>query len=169
MTELRSRLTKSFEQHYQDLLRFLLHRTRDMNDAADLAHDTYVRLAKASDVVVEHDKAYIFRIAGNLALDMHRRAGRRATWLSNEEPDENISDKTPSQEQHAIDRDRLTRLDAALVELPVKVRLAFLMLRVDGLPYVEIGARLGVSESMVAKYIVQAMRYCRDRVKQGEE
>lgn len=161
-------LLASFERHYQDLLRFLFHRTGDVNDAADLAHDTYVRLSRVTEAV-ENEKAYIFRVAGNLALDMRRRAGRRATWLSDEELDENVPEQMPSQEQQVIDRDRLERLDTALVELPIKARLALLMLRVDGLPYVEIAARLGVSESMVAKYIMQAVRHCRDHVRQGED
>ncbi|MFT9159655.1 MAG: sigma factor [Acetobacter sp.] len=84
----RGRLINSFERHYQDLLRFLFRRTGDVEEAADLAHDTYVRLTNVADSVVENDKAYIFRVAGNLALDMHRRSGRRAVWLSDEEPGE---------------------------------------------------------------------------------
>jgi len=38
------------------------------------------------------------------------------------------------------------------------------MFRVDGLSHREIAERLGVSESMVAKYIGQALRHCRDRL-----
>jgi RNA polymerase sigma-70 factor (ECF subfamily) len=36
------------------------------------------------------------------------------------------------------------------------------MNRCDGLTHREIAARLGVSESMVARYLVQALRHCRD-------
>lgn len=165
----RGRLMNSFEQHYQDLLRFLFRRTGDVEEAADLAHDTYVRLTNVADSVVENDKAYIFRVAGNLALDMHRRSGRRAVWLSDEEPREDIADPHPSQEQHVIDRDRLASMDAALNNLPPKARLALLMVRVDGLRYVEIAERLNISVSMVSKYVTQAVQHCRDHVRQTDE
>lgn len=111
----RGRLINSFERHYQDLLRFLFRRTGDVEEAADLAHDTYVRLTNVADSVVENDKAYIFRVAGNLALDMHRRSGRRAVWLSDEEPGEDIADPQPSQEQHVIDQERLASMDVAFI------------------------------------------------------
>ncbi|MBS0967125.1 sigma-70 family RNA polymerase sigma factor [Acetobacter okinawensis] len=165
----RGRLINSFEQHYQDLLRFLFRRTGDVEEAADLAHDTYVRLTNVADSIVENDKAYIFRVAGNLALDMHRRSGRRAVWLSDEEPGEGIADPQPSQEQHVIDQDRLAAMDAALSNLPPKARLALLMVRVDGLRYVEIAERLNISVSMVSKYVTLAVQHCRDHIRQDDE
>ena len=71
---------------------------------------------------------------------------------------------TPSQETHAIGRQRLRLLETALDELPTKPRLALLLNRVEGRTFAEIASRLGVSESMVAKYIAQALRHCRDRL-----
>jgi len=38
------------------------------------------------------------------------------------------------------------------------------MFRVDGLSHAQIARRLGVSESMVAKYIGQALRHCRSQL-----
>ncbi|MFT9253352.1 MAG: sigma-70 family RNA polymerase sigma factor, partial [Acetobacter okinawensis] len=126
-------------------------------------------LTNVADSIVENDKAYIFRVAGNLALDMHRRSGRRAVWLSDEEPGEGIADPQPSQEQHVIDQDRLAAMDAALSSLPPKARLALLMVRVDGLRYVEIAERLNISVSMVSKYVTLAVQHCRDHVRQDDE
>ncbi|MCP6134986.1 helix-turn-helix domain-containing protein, partial [Klebsiella pneumoniae] len=53
-------------------------------------------------------------------------------------------------------------LDEALLQLPDKARQALLLNRVEGLTQAQIAQRLGVSESMVAKYIGQALRHCRD-------
>lgn len=161
-----SGLIAAFQQHYRDLLRFLVRRTGDSDRAADIAQETYIRLnATAAETTgVENRKAYIYRIAGNLAIDAVRREGRETAWLADHAPDDMIADPAPSPERVAIDRDRLRLLEETLDTLPPRARLALLMFRVDGLSHREIAERLGVSESMVAKYIGQALRHCRDRL-----
>ena len=161
-----SGLIAAFREHYDDLLRFLARRTGDIERAADVAQDTYIRLAAIAPDAAEigNRRAYIYRVAGNLAIDAMRRDGREAAWLTGDEPDEAIPDPAPSPERSAIGRDRLQRLEEVLDALPAKARLALLMFRVDGLSHREIADRLGVSESMVAKYIGQALRHCRDRL-----
>jgi RNA polymerase sigma factor (sigma-70 family) len=161
-----SGLIASFQELYDDLLRYLTRRTGDVERAAEIAQDTYVRLAAIAPEVgeIENQRAYIYRVAGNLAVDTMRREGRHTARLSGEEPDEGIADPTPSPEISAIDRDRLARFEQALDALPHKARLALLMFRMDGLSHREIAQRLNVSESMVAKYIGQALRHCRDRL-----
>lgn len=161
-----SGLLASFQEHYDDLLRYLARRTGDMDRAADIAQDTYIRLAAIApdSAEIENNRAYIYRVAGNLAVDTMRREGRHTAWLTGDEPDEGIVDPAPSPERTAIGRDRLRRFEEALEALPPKARLALLMFRIDGLSHAEIARRLKVSESMVAKYIGQALRHCRDRL-----
>lgn len=118
----------------------------------------------AEAAAIENRRAYIYRVANNLAIDAMRRDGREAAWLTSEAADEAIPDTAPSPERSAIDRDRLRRLEEALEAVPPKARLALVMFRVDGLSHREIAKRLGVSESMVAKYLDQALRHCRDRL-----
>ena len=45
-------------------------------------------------------------------------------------------------------------------EVPEKVRRAFLMAQLQGMPYREIAGTLGVSERMIKKYMAQAMLAC---------
>lgn len=56
--------------------------------------------------------------------------------------------------------DSLLAIDALLDGLPTKARQAFLMSQLEGLKYAEIAERLGVSLSMVKKYMLQAMTHC---------
>ena len=49
-------------------------------------------------------------------------------------------------------------------ELPEKCRQSFYLNRVEGLTHAEVGRRLNISESMVAKYLARAMRHCRERL-----
>jgi RNA polymerase sigma-70 factor (ECF subfamily) len=57
-------------------------------------------------------------------------------------------------------------LESAIKELSVKCRTALLLNRLEGKTHAEIARTLGVSESMVAKYIVQALKHCRARLQE---
>jgi RNA polymerase sigma-70 factor (ECF subfamily) len=46
--------------------------------------------------------------------------------------------------------------------LSAKPRQALLLNRCDGLSHREIAQKLNVSQSMVARYLAQALRHCRD-------
>lgn len=161
-----NRLVASLQAHYGDLVRHLTRKTGDPERAADVAQDTFIRLTlnAPDEARIANPRAYVYRAAGNLAIDYARQDRRQATWLSGEEPDFSILDPSPDAERVAIGRDTLARLEHALDDLPPNARLALLMFRVDELSHREIAERLGVSTSMVAKYISQALRHCRDRL-----
>jgi RNA polymerase sigma factor (sigma-70 family) len=165
-----SALIASFRENYQDLLRFLTRRTGDAERAADLAQDTFLKLAALSPAhqEVRNARAYIYRTAANLVIDTLRRDRRIARDFTFAASREAIADPTPSAEDVLAARDRLQQLEAALDELPPKPRLALLLSRVEGYTFAEIASRLAVSESMVAKYIAQALRHCRDRLADGK-
>ncbi|HWB50398.1 MAG TPA: sigma-70 family RNA polymerase sigma factor [Stellaceae bacterium] len=164
-------LIASFQENYEDLLRFLARRTGDADRAADIAQDTYLRLASIGPgaASIDNPRAYVYRVAGNLAIDTMRREGRIAARHTGYEPDETVPDPASTPEQTLFAKERLALIDAALDELSAKARLALLYFRVEGLSHAETAARLGISESMVAKYIAQALRHCRDRLRQTEQ
>jgi RNA polymerase sigma factor (sigma-70 family) len=103
----------------------------------------------------------VLRTATNLAIDWLRRDVRLRTVHAPDDEVETIEDPTERPEARLIAQERLRLLNAALLELPPKVRQALLLNRVDGLTQAEIAVKLGVSESMVTKYIAQALRHCR--------
>lgn len=160
-----------FRENYQELLRFLTRRTGDAERAAELAQDTFVRLSamSAATVDIENPRAFVYRVAGNLAIDAMRRDGRlRATFIAPDAGD-HVPDAAATPEGVALARDQLRRLEAALDELPPNPRLALLLNRVEGRTFAEIARHLGVSQSMVAKYLAQALRHCRDRMREGAD
>ena len=67
----------------------------------------------------------------------------------------------------AVERE-LAMVHKALSELPLKCRQAFTMHRNLGLSYPEISEALGVSTSMVEKYIIQALKAFRTRLADAE-
>lgn len=165
MTAPSSRLIDAFLGLYGELKRHLRRRTGDSSRAEEVMQETYLRLLETDSRVqqeqIRDQRAFIFRVAGNLAIDVARREQRAG---GNGEPDPQQADPVAGPERNAIAQDRLRQLDEALRELPPNARLALLLFRVDGLSHALIARRLGVSESMVAKYLAQALRHCRDRL-----
>lgn len=168
-------LIASFQENYEQLLRFLTRKLNgDSDRAADVVQDTYLRLAKTpdSDDQIDNPRAYIYRVAGNLAIDQIRSDRRQNAHQDNDLGDTgvaDISDPKPGPENIFLSREQITLLDQALNELPANARAALLMFRVEGLSHNEIAEKLGVSNSMVAKYIGRALKHCRDALLAGGE
>ena len=140
-------------------------RTGSHELAEDALQETWLRLASIGDrpVEVRDRHAFILRVAGNIATDLLRKERRHgARCISDEDVLAAVADSYPSPEAFAIDRDQLRFLVRALAQLPAKPRAALLLNRCDGLSHARIAARLKVSESMVARYLAQALRHCRD-------
>ncbi|SMH38105.1 RNA polymerase sigma factor [Azospirillum agricola] len=156
-------LVAGFQEHYGDLLRFLIWRTGDPDHAADVAQDTYFRLAAhpEPEKPIGNVRAYILRVARNLSIDRLRREKWEVSAETVAEEVAVVADDSVPQDEALLAKERLRLLDEALQALPAKPREALLLHRVAGLSQAEIAARLGVSESMVTKYVAQAMLHCR--------
>lgn len=164
-------LISAFQTHYDELLRFLTRRLGNVAWAEDVVQETYLRLASVQEATaaIKDPRAYLFRVAGNLAIDAIRKNDRIGRMTAPEESAAALADPLGSPETVLGDRQRLARLDQALAQLPPNAARALLMSRVDGLTFAQIAGRLGVSESMVAKYMTQALRACRDHLWRGDE
>lgn len=140
-------------------------RTNSHELAEDVLQETWLRLStiesRAYDV--RNSRAFILRVANNIAIDLLRKEQRHnKICLSDDEILQTIADTAPTPETYAIDRDHLRQLVYAMLQLPPKPRAALLLARCDLLTHYEIAQRLSVSESMVARYLAQALRHCRD-------
>jgi RNA polymerase sigma factor (sigma-70 family) len=155
-------IIRAFLALYNDVVRLLSWKTGNPDVAVDLAQETYLRLAaKPAEDRVENPKAYILRTANNLAIDRLRRDRRILQVHVSNDGAEDVADPAVSAEQRLIAEERLRQLNQSLLTLAPNVRQALLLNRVEGLTQAEIARRLGVSESMVTKYIAQALRHCR--------
>jgi len=148
-----------YVNHHGWLQGWLRHRLGDSFTAADLAHDTFLRvLSRRTRPEVEEPKAFLATIARGLLIDHWRRQDLERAFL--ETLAELGEPMAPSPEERSLLLEALCRIDAMLDQLKPKVREAFLMSQLDGLTYNVIGERLGVSERMVKKYMAQAMMHC---------
>ena len=158
-------LASLFAAHHRELEALAFRRLRDREAAADIVQDAFVRYAAMerdpeSTEKVEQPRFFLWRIVTNLMTDRERQLGRRGLHGSLDEIAETVADSLPSAERRIEGQQRLVQLQKALQGLPPNSRDALLMNRIEGLSHVEIAARLGVSPSMVSKYIMQALRHC---------
>lgn len=149
-----------YSSHHGWLQGWLRRKLGNAFEAADLAHDTFVRvLGKPGDLdTVREPRAWLTTIAQGLLVDHVRRREIERAYLEAlahlPEPD------VPSPETRLTILETLLAIDALLDNLPPKVRSAFLMSRLEDMTYPEIAAQLGVSLSSVEKYMATAIRHC---------
>ncbi|MCP1375763.1 RNA polymerase sigma factor [Dyella lutea] len=151
-----------------ELLRYLLRRTRDAELAADLTQETFSRMLVYRDAPdIGSHTSLMYRIAHNLLLERqrarHRRHASQHVPLSLAEP---LCADEPSAEEWADARSLEQSLRRALIALPPKRRLAFVLSRHDGLTYSQVAATMGISVKMVEKHISEALLAFRSAVEE---
>lgn len=151
-----------YSHHHGWLYDWLRRKLGNAHQAADLAHDTFVRLLSRREALaldeLREPRAYLTTVAKGLVSNHWRRQQLEEAWAATlaalPEP------LAPAPEVRAILLETLVEIDRLLDTLKPKVREAFLLSQLDGLTYKQIGERLGVGERMVKKYMAQAMLCC---------
>ena len=147
-----------------ELMSFLTGRLNCPEAAADLTHETFLRLHHvAAEHPPDNARALAYRIAINLATDYQRKVRVRTKRTVDIEPDilaDTCASSAPGPEQLVMAGQRLQQFHQVLAELPPDCRTAFYLHGIDGLTYAEIAARLGISESMVYKHLSRAIKHC---------
>lgn len=163
-------VTEFYQQQHKALLRFLYRKLGSFAEATDVAQQTYERLLKTQHLQnITNPRAFIYRTATNLAIDIIRKRKRveEVDMLESDELEMLCTDEaSPDQRVYMLQTLDLVR--AFIAELPPKCRYAFLSYKFEECDYAEIAESLGVSESMVRKYVLRAIAYCRDRLEQYE-
>lgn len=157
-----------FRDHNDSLLRFLTLRLHSRQEAREVAQEAYVRLLQLERVdVASFLRGYLFRIAGNIAIDRLRRRAtesRAESHLQDTELFPGLFDRPPDPEAVAMERERVQQIRSFLHELPDAVRDAFLMFRTEDMDQESIARKLGITDRMVRNHITRALMYCRLRL-----
>ncbi len=134
-------------------------------DPEDIAQEVYLRIAQRKDAAaITNKKAFLFRTAKNLIIDLARY--RKSRERDNFVPitDDICVDETPGPEQVAVGRQAIANLKLALDELPVNCRTAYVLQRVRGMTYNEIAAHMGISVSSVEKHMMMAIAHVMEKM-----
>ncbi|AEF90484.1 anti-FecI sigma factor, FecR [Delftia sp. Cs1-4] len=166
-------LLSGFDRAYADLVRAATRSTGSREEAGDLVHDTWLRLAEharsapaeaadlagaANPAQMPRDAtAYLAVMAQHMALDAHRRHQRHARYLGEAAVHEQLAPShAPDVADSVMYRQALAVLESALHSLPERCRAAFIAHRVQGERQPEIAERLGVSLNTVERDLIQA-------------
>lgn len=156
-------LVQVFTHHNRELLGFLAHRLGNDAEAREVAQDAYLRLLQADKPgEVSFLRAYLFKVAANLAVDRMRRRGLARKFEPPVEA-ESLQDEIDPLRQLSC-RQELSTLQKSLRELPEAFRQAFVLRRVERKSASEVCEHLGIGERQLRERVKRATIYCRLRL-----
>jgi len=158
-----SELERLYDEHAQALFAFLLNLTRDEADTRDLLQEVFIKLVRDKNLLadVREERAFLIRLAHNVAIDLMRRRGTRertkeqfaeivSPFAATSDPDENVFRE---------------ELSVALAELPEEQRAVAHLKLWGGLTFEQIADALELSPNTAASRYRYALDKLRDRLR----
>jgi RNA polymerase sigma factor (sigma-70 family) len=149
-----------FREHNEALIRFLRGKVGSDHEAREVAQEAYVRLLSLDQPgAVSYLRAFLFKTAGNIAIDRRRRHQYFDRVAGPQLFAELTENRTP--ERQLSGEQTLRQLGILIEGMPAKCRQCFVMNQIQGVDAATIAAQLGITDSMVRKYVVRALLHCR--------
>lgn len=164
MLSLNETLDRLYRSHASELKAFARRRVGP-HEAEDIVQEAYVRALQEGRVAsISYQRAYLFHVAANLAIDSVRKVRVRSRHVS--EAASGSPDAEPTQEpQSSIESYvELRQLCAHLEDLSPICRKAFLLYWVEDLDQSETAERLGVTVRTVNRHLAKAFEHLHSRV-----
>lgn len=110
---------------------------------------------------LDNPRAFLYRTAHNLYVDHRRRMATQRKFVVEAEHREDTDPgyELPT-ERVLIGQEDYRLIEAAILQMPVRRRQCFLLHRLHGLSYAEIGRRVGMSGVAVQKNVEKALEVC---------
>lgn len=154
-----SAVERIYVQHHSWLHGWLKGKLHDACDAADVAHDTFVRILGSRDASqIREPKDYLVTVARGLVIDRYRRRAIEVAYL------ETLAARPEataiSEEDKALIIETLVAVDKALADLGARARRIFMLSQIEGLTYQQIAEQMQVSLTTVKKHMIRALTEC---------
>lgn len=149
------------EQHGREIYVYLYRLLREPADAEDCLQEAFLRAYRAYDRLDAgaNYRAWLYRIAHNLAMTYLKQRARQAEQL----PDQLPSPEPPI-EQRFEQGQLLDRMRAAVKSLPPKQRSALVMRKYQELSYDEIALALEIRPEAARANVYQGLKNLRSRL-----
>lgn len=145
-------------QYHKALHRYLMHRLKSTEDAADLAQEVYLRMLRVENSeLVRSPLDYLYGIASHVVYQFRLRSRRELVTFDSETAESMAENPREFTRDELLDRVATQQhLVWALEQLPPTHRIVFLLRKRDRLTDRQIAERLGLSTHTVKKYLFQA-------------
>jgi RNA polymerase sigma-70 factor (ECF subfamily) len=159
-----------FLENFTLLKRFLARFFSEQQDIEDVAQEAFLRAYVAEQRSrIEQPRAYLFRIAKNLALTKLEIKSRQIAYYIDDESGDYVCESGDhlNLELAESTHDEVEALELlgiycdAVASLAEKCRQVFLLRKVHGLGHQEIADRMSLSVSSVEKYLLRGILECR--------
>ena len=132
------------------------------HEAEDIVHEAFFKLINLDgNKKPSFAKSYLFTISKNILVDRKRRTNKSPVRsIEDESKASNYSCQRASPEEELSAKQQLKLMNESLEELPEKCRTSFMLYKVAEWEYSAISSYMGVSESMIRKYVLKALRHC---------
>ena len=141
------------------LMQYLHHNWRNEADLNDLRQEVYLHLYEAARTNrPDPVKPFLFKIARNIIINRVRRSQIVPIDAVADIDALEIATTIPGPDRTVLARDELRALQSAIERLPLRVREAVVLARIEGLSGKEIALRMNVSESAVSHYIDRGLQ-----------
>lgn len=176
----RERYAELVERHQRRAARIAYHYLRDSADADEAVQDAFVKAYTHLGTFREElpFEVWFTRILINGCLDRIKAKRRRERWIARptidangeeRDPAENLPSRNPSPEAQLLHNERRRRLKEAMVQLPERQRLVFVLSHFEGRTSREVSAVTGLNESTVRVHLFRAIRRLRSLLAPGSE
>jgi RNA polymerase sigma-70 factor (ECF subfamily) len=134
----------AYAAHQREIHSFLTHCVRDRSIAEDLTQEAFLRLCREirEGRAPRNTRAWLYRVAANLAVSRGRRLGVARRWIEGVRPEEALAE---SPERLVVHRERTRQVGVALGALSRDAQVALLM-AANGFSGHEIASALGRSD-----------------------
>lgn len=152
----------AFAAHQREIHSFLIHCVRDPSVAEDLTQEAFLRLCREiqEDRAPRNTRAWLYRVAANLAVSRGRRLGVARRWIEGVRPEETLAE---SPERLVIGRERTRQVGDAMAALSGDERIGLLM-AANGFSGQEIALALGRSDVACRTMLCRARLRLRDEL-----
>ncbi len=150
-----------FDSYYDSIRNYAYFKVGDAAIADDIVQEAFIKVWNMRDEIrSETVKAFLYKIAGNLALNQLKH-NQVVYNFENSYQQDVYSDHADAQ----IISDEFNQyLQRVIASIPDNSREVFLMNRMEGLTYEEIAARLDLSVKAIEKRMSEALKIVRSKI-----
>jgi len=172
-----------YERHKEPVFRFIYRqlscKVDRKTEADDLFSEVWVKVVKAIPSYRPDAKftTWLYTIARNAVIDVHRKESRKKGWLGNfiskkDNESEEILDaddyasQNPNPEELVAGREMEKAIDEIMESLPPEQKEVFIMRQQQGLPFAEIAKITGMKEPTVKSRMRYALTTLADNLEE---